>query len=129
MATAGSSSLSTRGRRSSRSPLHLQSSRIMVTAKDVLLLVGGALAGLVATVLLEATFEDWKRQFVRWWWPEPITFEASRVSGCSGGELHRLLPRAKYEGLRFQSEKRVRQTILCSSWAITERPSKVFEAM
>jgi hypothetical protein len=74
------------------------------------------LVGVLLAVFFQPTVEDLRKTVTRWIWPNPTTFEASPISGCSGGELKDLMPQAIAEGLRFLSEARTQNTLLCQRW-------------
>jgi hypothetical protein len=71
----------------------------------------------------------WDSSFVQRWWPSVVTYEASTVSGCSGGELDRLVAQAKSQGLEFRDEKLLAGTHLCQPWTYHASARGVLEAM
>ena len=49
-----------------------------------------------------------------WAFAEPIIFESTKVSGCSGGNLEGLVQAAQKKGLQVDSQ--VSDSLLCASW-------------
>jgi hypothetical protein len=91
--------------------------------------IASAFVGVILSVLFQPTVEDARKWVIRIIWPEPTTFEATARSGCSGGELRSLMTRSKAEGLRFLSEARVRNTLLCHGWSRTDDARGILEHM
>jgi hypothetical protein len=54
--------------------------------------------------------------------PETISFESTKVSGCSGGEIGNLVQAAERQGLQVDSQ--VAKSFLCASWAGKGPPTR-----
>jgi hypothetical protein len=91
-------------------------------------LVGGIIGGIIGLVLT-TLFQDYlNRERDEIWmsiFPKPITFEASRVSGCSGGELGRLVAQAEKQGL--QTDSQIGDSFLCAVWGNKTNPRRMLE--
>jgi hypothetical protein len=74
-------------------------------------------------------YVPWDSRLVQWIAPNAIAFEASKISGCSGGGLRRLVTQAKTQGLNFPDEERVSNTRLCQSWAYHNSARSILEHM
>ena len=66
-------------------------------------IVGGIIALILAVIFqkpLEHLYsEAWLRAFA-----EPIVFQSTKISGCSGGDLGRLVQAAEVKGLQVDSQ-------------------------
>lgn len=79
--------------------------------------------------LLAQPYVPWDSRVVQYFMPNTIGFEASKASGCSGGELQRLVTQAEKQGLNFPDEERVSNTRLCQSWAYHGSARSILEHM
>jgi hypothetical protein len=71
----------------------------------------------------------WDNPWVQWILPNTITFEATKISGCSGGDLRRLVTQAKAQGLNFSDEEQVADVRLCDHWTYHASARSVLEHM
>lgn len=71
----------------------------------------------------------WDSWWVQKFWPNTIAFEGSEISGCSGGELRRLVTQAKTQGMNFPDEEHVADALLCQSWTYHGSARSVLEHM
>jgi hypothetical protein len=71
----------------------------------------------------------WESSFVQWIIPNRIIYEATMVSGCSGGGLDRLVSDAKKQGMKFRDEELVKKTFLCDAWKRTGTAASILDAM
>jgi len=88
------------------------------------LLIGG-FVGVILTTIFQKDFDRKYADLRMWWRPEPIVFEATRISGCSGGELGRLVDVAKIKGL--QTDSQIRNSFLCAIWSDRDEPRRILE--
>jgi hypothetical protein len=66
---------------------------------------------------------------VQWVWPNSISFEATEISGCSGGDLRRLISQAETQGMQFPEKERVSTTRLCQQWTYHGSARSILEHM
>jgi len=85
----------------------------------------GGIIGLVLTTLFQDYLNRERDEIWLWIFPKPITFEASRVSGCSGGELGRLVEQAEKHGL--QTDSPIKDSFLCAIWSDKNDPRRILE--
>ena len=85
----------------------------------------GGIIGLVLTTLFQDYLNRERDEIWMWIFPKPITFEASRVSGCSGGELGRLVGGAEKQGL--QTDSQIKDSFLCAVWSNKNNPRRILE--
>jgi hypothetical protein len=71
----------------------------------------------------------WDNSWVQWILPSTIAFEATKIQGCSGGDLQRLVTQAKAQGLIFPDEEYVAEARLCDSWSYHASARSVLEHM
>lgn len=75
------------------------------------------------------THIPWDSAWVQWVWPNSISFEATEISGCSGGELRRLVSQAETQGMQFPEKERVSTTRLCHQWTYHGSARSILEHM
>jgi hypothetical protein len=87
-------------------------------------IVGGIIALLFAVFWqkpLEHLYSEvWLRMLA-----EPIVFESTKVSGCSGGNLGTLVQDAQNNGLQVDSQ--ISNSFLCTSWDDKAYPRRILE--
>jgi len=86
------------------------------------------LAGMIGVILTTIFQKYFDREYAELWMlilPESIVFESSKVSGCSGGELGRLIGGAEKQGL--QSDSQVKDSFLCAAWSDKNNPRRILE--
>lgn len=89
-------------------------------------IVGGIIA-LVFVVLWQRSLERLRDEMYLLVFAEPIVFEPTKVSGCSGGDLGRLVQAAEgKKGLQVDSQ--ISNSFLCASWPPeTADPRRILE--
>jgi hypothetical protein len=85
----------------------------------------GAVIGLILTTVFQKPLDREYDEIWLWAFPEPITFESTKVSGCSGGELGSLVQAAERQGLVVDSQ--VSRSLLCASWKDHAGPRRILE--
>jgi hypothetical protein len=75
------------------------------------------------------TYIPWDSPWVQLVWPNSISFEATEISGCSGGELRRLVTQAETQGMQFPERERVSNTRLCQQWTYHGSAHSILEHM
>jgi hypothetical protein len=91
-------------------------------------LVAGLL-GVVLAVIFEDILQEWKRYVILRFFPGSMVFEATAISGCSGGELSKLVRPARDAGMRIRDPERVEKALLCQKWRETDSPQRILDKM
>ncbi|MEJ0077367.1 MAG: hypothetical protein WDO17_18400 [Alphaproteobacteria bacterium] len=98
--------------------------------------VGGWLVDDWVKPPIVAAIDDTAQKYVPWDWPvvqmiapNSTAFAATKVDGCSNGNLARLVGKADSLGLRFTDKKQVADAYLCQNWKYTGTPRGILEAM
>jgi hypothetical protein len=106
----------------------------------VLIFVLGTVAGWLTEDTLKrrtVEFVDSKfEQYVPWdaswfqrFFPNELRFESTQISGCSGGELERLVQQAKTQGMNIREEENAKATRLCQNWTHHGAAKSILETM
>jgi hypothetical protein len=81
--------------------------------------LAGIVGGIIALILgtfFQKPLDHLHDELYLWAFAEPIIFESTKVSGCSGGNLGSLVSGAQKKGLQVDSQ--VSDSLLCASWRI-----------
>jgi hypothetical protein len=89
----------------------------MTFGKLVEWVISGFVGGFIGLALGTIFQKKLDRLYNEFWLrisPETISFESTRVSGCSGGEIGNLVQAAERQGLQVDSQ--VSKSFLCVLW-------------
>jgi hypothetical protein len=87
-------------------------------------IVGGIIALFLGT-FFQKPLDHMHDELYLWAFPEPIIFESTKVSGCSGGNLGSLVAGAQKKGLQVDSQ--VADSLLCAEWKDKADPRRILE--
>jgi hypothetical protein len=87
----------------------------------------GAFIGVVATTIFQKGVDRVRDEFWLWISPETISFESTKVSGCSGGEIRALVQAGERQGL--PSDSQLSNSFLCASWQGSGATRHVLESI
>ena len=87
----------------------------------------GGIIGLFLTTIFQKPLDHLRDELWLLAFAEPIVFESTKVSGCSGGDLGRLVEDAQKKGLQVDSQ--VSKSLLFASWSVKADPRRVLEDM
>jgi hypothetical protein len=90
--------------------------------------LAGIVGGIIALILgtfFQKPLDHLHDELYLWAFAEPIIFESTKVSGCSGGNLGSLVSGAQKKGLQVDSQ--VSDSLLCASWRDKADPRRILE--
>jgi hypothetical protein len=87
--------------------------------------VVGAFISMILTTFFQKRIDDEYSELWLLAFAEPIVFESTKVSGCSGGDLGRLVQTAQKNGLQVDSQ--ISNSFLCASWDDKAYPRRILE--
>jgi hypothetical protein len=71
----------------------------------------------------------WDASWFQRIFPSELRFESTQISGCSGGELERLVQQARTQGATIREEESAKATRLCQNWTYHGTAKSVLETM